>query len=123
MPLTPSKSKCYLAVLRHFIFGHMPGGFDVDKVLSHLFQLCGLHKKLSQKKKVTSDANSLLNTENTKLQGKQTLYLSASPLECRKYLLISWVRTDTGLLTLGEKKKSQVDQRSHTRPNRYPLFA
>lgn len=35
----------------------------------------------------------------------QTLYLSPSPLEWRKYLLISWVRTDTGLSTFYKKKK------------------
>lgn len=45
-----------------------------------------------------------------------TLYLSPSPLECRKYLLISWVRIDTGLFTWKEKKNTIKMTHPHTNP-------
>lgn len=97
-------------MLLHFIFCDMLGGFDVDKVLSHLFKLCSFHKKLNNKNKhlPKKKKKSLEVDFDLKIWSciitRQTLYLSPSPLEWRKYLLISWVRTDTGLLTFRWKQ-------------------
>lgn len=47
--MPPSWFYSYLAVLLNFILSDILGGFDVDKVLPHLLQLGGFHKKLSKK--------------------------------------------------------------------------
>lgn len=95
-------------MLQDLIFCDTLGGFDVHVVLSHLLQLGGFHEKLhwkSWKRRESKTSESKITLKKyiykwlTLLSHVITLYLSPSPLEFRKYLLISWVRTDTGLLT------------------------
>lgn len=44
-------------MLHNFILCDILCGFDVDKVFSHLIQLCSLHKKLKSRKRKKKNEN------------------------------------------------------------------
>lgn len=74
---------------------------DVDVIPLHLIQQGCFHEKLPQRRenkrpKCRSYCKSLASL-STATRPCSTLYLSASFLECRNCLLISWLRMDTGL--------------------------
>ncbi len=122
------RTNSYFTMLFNFILCDIFRGLYVDEVLFHLLQLGSFHKKLQEgwegkkiktkhKWKNTSKQRNQIKSVSVepykssiwqnfiwKCSSIMTLYLSPSPFECRKYLLISWVRTDTGLLTFGKKQ-------------------
>lgn len=92
----------YLLLSLHLLPCDHFGLLDVDVIPLHLIQQGGFHEKLPQRRqkkkrpKCTSYCESLASL-STATGPCSTLYLSASFLECRNCLLISWLRMDTGL--------------------------
>ncbi len=90
----------HLPVLLHCILGQGLGLHDIGVIFFHLIKLSGLHEELKKMSKANFQVCICYKRNKcNKHTQSLTLYLSPSPLEWRKCLLISWVRIETGLST------------------------